>query len=279
MLTIEQLLQRIDEVKAEIAQYPKLGDVEQERLLENFMINYTYNSNAIEGNTLTLSETAMVILQGVTIDKKPLREHLEVVGHKDAFDYIVLLSKNILPLSERVIRDIHNLVLIDKPDFRGVYRRIRVIIAGASHTPPDPAQVPNLMQDLLLAYENDTRHPIEKIAEFHVLFERIHPFADGNGRTGRLILNLELIKAGYQPVDIKFADRNKYIEALDVYEQERNANAFIRMVGEYQLEELENVLDILKERDAVVEYRMLNGQEEDVCQSDRERFLQERKES
>ena len=265
------LFEKIESLKKEISLYPKLGDVEEERIRENFMINYTYNSNAIEGNTLTLAETAMVILEGITIDKKPLREHLEVVGHKDAFNYIIMLSKDIAPLSEKAIKDIHNLVLIDKPEYRGIYRKIPVLIGGASHIPPSPMQIPLLMKELLEQYRNDNRHPIEKIADFHVRFERIHPFADGNGRSGRLILNLELIKAGYQPVDIKFTDRARYIKALDSYDQDKNA--FISMVAEYQLQELESLLNILKEREAVIEHRMLAGYEKDVCKKDRERFL------
>ncbi|WP_050259196.1 Fic family protein, partial [Streptococcus pneumoniae] len=189
-----------------------LTEGEVERLNEEFLVEYTYNSNAIEGNTLTLRETDMV-LRGLTIDRKSLKEHLEVIGHKDAFDYVRQLVRENAPISEKIIKDIHYLVLADKKEDRGVYRRVPVRIMGAAHEPVQPYLIVPKMEELLERYENSKEDIVTRLARFHIEFESIHPFIDGNGRTGRLLVNLELMKAGYPPIDIKFTDRLKYYEA------------------------------------------------------------------
>jgi Fic family protein len=158
-------------------------------LQDEFLVEFTYNSNAIEGNTLTLKETALV-LEGVTIDQKPLKDHLEAVGHRDAFLYVTELVSKKTPISERVIRDIHALVLMNRPEDKGVYRRIPVRIIGALHEPPQPYLVPVQMEQLAAEFAHNKKHGIEKAALFHLNFEGIHPFIDGNGRTGRLLLKL-----------------------------------------------------------------------------------------
>ena len=193
-----------------------LTEGEVERLNEEFLVEYTYNSNAIEGNTLTLRETDMV-LRGLTIDRKSLKEHLEVIGHKDAFDYARQLVRENAPISEKIIKDIHYLVLADKKEDRGVYRRVPVRIMGAAHEPVQPYLIVPKMEELLERYENSKEDIVTKLARFHIEFESIHPFIDGNGRTGRLLVNLELMKAGYPPIDIKFTDRLKYYESFDHY--------------------------------------------------------------
>jgi len=136
-----ELLAEVDALKADLDKHRPLTQGELQRLREEFLIEYTYNSNAIEGNTLTLQETALV-LEGITVDKKPLKDHLEAVGHRDAFLYVQDLVKNNVPFSENIIKQIHTLVLMDRPDDRGVYRRIPVRIMGAFHVPPDPILVP-----------------------------------------------------------------------------------------------------------------------------------------
>ncbi|CKL60016.1 filamentation induced by cAMP protein fic [Streptococcus pneumoniae] len=193
-----------------------LTEGEVERLNEEFLVEYTYNSNAIEGNTLTLRETDMV-LRGLTIDRKSLKEHLEVIGHKDAFDYVRQLVRENAPISEKIIKDIHYLVLADKKEDRGVYRRVLVRIMGAAHEPVQPYLIVPKMEELLERYENSKEDIVTRLARFHIEFESIHPFIDENGRTGRLLLNLELMKAGYPPIDIKFTDRLKYYESFDHY--------------------------------------------------------------
>ena len=212
----ESLLERIDRKKAELDTMRPLTAGEVARLTEEFTVEYTYNSNAIEGNTLTLRETDMV-LRGLTIDQKPLKDHMEVVGHKEAFDYVRELVQEKAPLSERVIQQIHYLVLADKKDDRGVYRRVPVRIMGAQHEPVQPYLIRPMMEQLLADFAVSQEHIVTKLARFHIEFEGIHPFIDGNGRTGRLLVNLELMKAGYPPIDIKFTARMAYYDAFDEY--------------------------------------------------------------
>ena len=221
-----------------------LTEGELERLNEEFLTEYTYNSNAIEGNTLTLRETDMV-LRGLTIDKKSLKEHLEVIGHKEAFDYVKQLVSENAEISENLIKDIHYLVLADKKDDRGVYRRIPVRIMGAAHEPVQPYLIIPKMEELLEQYKNSKEDIVTKLARFHIEFEDIHPFIDGNGRTGRLLINLELMKAGYPPIDIKFSDRLKYYEAFDEYHIKHNISAMANIFARYLNNRLDLYLSIL----------------------------------
>ena len=226
------LFSHIDALKERLDQHRPLTTGELRRLQEEFLVEYTFNSNAIEGNTLTLQETALV-LEGITIDRKPLKDHLEAVGHKDAFLYVLELVKNKVPLSETIIKQIHTLVLMDRPKDRGIYRRIPVRIMGAYHTPPAPIMVPEMMKKLVAEFTKKKLHPIENAALFHLNFEGIHPFVDGNGRTGRLILNLFLMQNGYPPINVKFTDRKRYYDAFDSYYRSNNADIMVKMVAEY----------------------------------------------
>ncbi len=221
---------------------------ETQRLRDEFMVDFTYNSNAIEGNTLTLKETAMV-LEGMTIDRKPLKEHLEAVGHRDAFLYIEDIAQNKTKLRDTEIKAIHSLVLMNRPQDKGVYRRIPVTIAGAYTQPVQPYLIEPKLNALLSLNEErkKTMHPIEHIARFHLDFEGIHPFIDGNGRTGRLILNLELIRNGYPAINIKFADRKRYYDAFDTFYRDEKADDMILLVAEYVNERLDRYLEIMKE--------------------------------
>lgn len=222
-----------------------LTEGELERLNEEFLIEYTYNSNAIEGNTLTLRETDMV-LRGLTVDQKSLKEHLEVIGHKEAFDYVKQLVSENKQINEKVIKDIHYLVLANKREDRGVYRRVPVRIMGATHEPPQPYLIASKMEELLKKYKNSNEDIATKLARFHIEFESIHPFIDGNGRTGRLLVNLELMKAGYPPIDIKFTDRLKYYEAFDEYHAKHNVSAMANMFARYLNQRLDLYLSILE---------------------------------
>jgi len=243
----EDLFKRIDAKKAELEKRRPLTYGELQRLREEFLIQFTYDSNAIEGSTLTLQETAMV-LEGITIDKKPLKEHLEAVGHKDAFEYIKELVSDKMVLSEKIIKDIHSLVLIDRPQDKGVYRRLPVRILGAQIDPPQPYLVPIRMEELMRDYnsKDNKLHIIEKLSRFHLDFEGVHPFIDGNGRTGRLILNLEIMKNGYLPISIKFSDRKRYYECFHDYSEKSDASKMILMVSDYIEEELNRYLSILE---------------------------------
>ena len=253
-MDIKSTLKEIDNLKSKLDSAPAFSEGELERLREHFMVDFTYNSNAIEGNTLTLRETALVVLEGLTISKKPLKDHLEAVGHKEAFNYVIKISKNNQDLTERIIKEIHALVLMNQPEDRGKYRELSVMISGADNIPPHPIEIPSKMEELLNEYKVDNRHPIIKVADFHINFERIHPFIDGNGRTGRLVLNLELIKAGYAPINVKFKDRDLYIDCFRDCEEKGDSSQFIEMVAKYELEELGVMYGLIEEKRATQEF-------------------------
>ena len=242
----ESVLAQIDRKKRELDERRPLTEGELERLNEEFAVEYTYNSNAIEGNTLTLRETDLV-LRGLTIDQKPLKDHMEAVGHKEAFDYVRELVKEKAPLTERIIKQIHYLVLADKKDDRGVYRRVPVRIMGAHHEPAQPYLIEPRMEQLLLDYAASGEHIVTKLAWFHIEFEGIHPFIDGNGRTGRLLVNLELMKAGYPPIDIKFTDRVAYYNAFDEYHVKHDLSAMESLFAGYINARLDKYLNMMKD--------------------------------
>lgn len=243
---VSSLLEIIDQKKAELDTCRPLTEGEVERLTEEFTVEYTYNSNAIEGNTLTLRETDMV-LRGLTIDQKPLKDHMEAVNHKEAFDFVRDLVQDKVPLSERIIQQIHYLVLADKKEDRGVYRRVPVRIMGAQHEPVQPYMIQPRMEQLMLSYAESQEHIITKLARFHIEFEGIHPFIDGNGRTGRLLVNLELMKAGYPPINIKFTDRMAYYNAFDEFYVKGNLSSMEKLFAGYINERLDQYLSMLLE--------------------------------
>ena len=181
------------------------------------MLELTYHSNAIEGNTLTLRETK-VVLEGITVGGKSLREHLEATNHRDAILYVEEIVAKREALTEWQIRNLHSLVLksIDSEQ-AGRYRQENVVIAGASTTPPDFMHVAAEMAGLIDWYGHSADlHPVARAAQLHTRFVKIHPFIDGNGRTGRLLLNFELMRVGYPPAIIRKEDRLAYYDALDV---------------------------------------------------------------
>lgn len=237
----------IENKKERLSKMRPLTAGEVERLREEFMVEFTYNSNAIEGNTLTLKETAMV-LEGMTIDQKPMKDHLEVVGHRDAFMYIQDIATKEIDLTESVIKNIHSLVLMNRPEDKGVYRRIPVRIMGAYTEPIQPYMIEPKMIELLINNKDREKKMsiIERVALFHLEFEGIHPFIDGNGRTGRLILNLDLIRNGYPPINVKFTDRKRYYDAFDSYYRDGDTSLMSNLIAEYidkRLDEYFAVLD------------------------------------
>ena len=241
----ESLLTLIDKKKKKLDNRRPLTEGEIKRLNEEFTVEYTYNSNAIEGNTLTLRETDLV-LRGLTIDRKPLKDHMEAVGHKEAFEFVSELVKQSEPLSERIIKQIHFLVLVGNKDDRGVYRKVPVRIMGAKHEPVQPYMIEPKMEELLKKLMEGKEHIITKLARFHIEFEGIHPFIDGNGRTGRLLVNLELMKAGYPPIDIKFTDRMEYYKAFDEYHEKNNLSAMEKLFAGYVNSRLDMYLKMLE---------------------------------
>ena len=241
----DNLIALIEDKKKKLDSMRPLTEGELVRLNEEFMVEFTYNSNAIEGNTLTLRETDMV-LRGLTIDKKPLKDHMEVVGHKEAFYYTRELVKTKECLTEYMIKQIHSLVLADKPRDKGVYRKVPVRIMGAKSNPVQPYMIQPKMESLLIDYRELREDIVHKLALFHIEFENIHPFIDGNGRTGRLLINLELMKLGYPPIDIKFTDRIRYYNAFDEYYITKKPKAMEKLFADYLNERLDNYLKILK---------------------------------
>ena len=243
-MNFEKLNALAEQVKA----MRPLNDAEMARLRNEFLIENTHDSTAIEGNSLTLRETALVLQEGITIAEKPLRDHLEAIGYRDAFLYVVELADREAELTAWEIKNIHSLVLMNDAQNKGTYRKIPVRISGAIHTPPDALLIQELIDELLNDYREmkADRHIIEAIAEFHLRFEGIHPFIDGNGRTGRLLLNLELVKAGLLPINIKFADKAKYYDCFDAYYGDtHSADAMTELIAKYEISELEKRIEIL----------------------------------
>ena len=247
-MELKQLLADIDDRKERLKEQRPLTRGEVERLRDEFIIGFTYNSNAIEGNTMTLDETALVLREGVTIDGKPLKEHLELIGHRDACLFVEDLVREAAPLTEKTIREIHSLVLMDRREDRGVYRRVPVTITGANAALPQPWAVPVEMEKLLVDYHGEMRrlHPIERAALFHLRFESIHPFIDGNGRTGRLLMNLELMKEGFPPIEVKFKDRRRYIACFQEWNATKEAGSLTGLTGEYLVARMDEYLNILE---------------------------------
>jgi len=243
---------KIDNLNKKLKATNSLNKTEIVRLREEFMIENTYDSIAIGGNTLTLRETALVIKGGITIAEKSVKEHLEAIGHKDALEYVTALANKNTELTTRIIKEIHSYVLMSDAAIKGAYRRIPVSITGASHTPPQPYLVPVQMEALIGEFVGmkQNMHIIEALAEFHLRFESIHPFLDGNGRVGRLIINMELIKAGLLPVNIKFKDRIKYYNCFDnnYYINGKTSDALAELIAECETEELLKYLEILEQK-------------------------------
>ncbi len=258
-MKLQEKLSRIDMLLKKLKSLRPLNESEVRRIREDFIIHNTYNSNAIEGNTLTLRETALIISEGITISQKPLKDHLEVIGHRDAFEYILALANQEEVLSERIIKDIHSLVLMNDNMNRGVYRSVPVTIAGSQTEPAKPHLIPSQMSDLISEYQEakKERHIIETVADFHLKFETIHPFIDGNGRTGRLILNLELMKSGLLPVNIKFADKMRYYDSFDSFYETKKPSYLTEMIAEYEIEELEKYIEIIENKEGLSQPNLL----------------------
>jgi Fic family protein len=236
----------IDELKKRLDNLRPLPENTVRTLREQQILEWTYHSNAIEGNTLTLKETK-VVLEGITIGGKSLREHFEVINHKEAIDYVEELVQTRSPLSEWQIKSIHHLVLknVDNKN-AGAYRQENVLIAGATHRPPNFISIQYAMNTLMTWYENASDlHAIERAARLHVDFVGIHPFVDGNGRTSRLLMNFELIRSGYLPVIIPVENRFNYYDALDVAHTKGDYSLFIALVAELEKQVLQQYLDLI----------------------------------
>lgn len=219
-------LERINQLKAWLDAFRPLDPMIVAELKKLYDVRFTYNSNAIEGNTLTQSETELVLTKGIMVSGKTLDEHLEVIGHKEAIAYIELLAQQSTDIREWEIRQIHNLILRKiNPEEAGCYRTLDVMAAGTNYRYPPHYLLPQLMADFASWLSSEaalTLHPIEYATMAHYRFVSIHPFRDGNGRTGRLLMNLLLIRLGYPIVVIDNQVRNDYINALAYAQQSQD---------------------------------------------------------
>ncbi|WP_341476348.1 Fic family protein [Conservatibacter flavescens] len=219
-----------------------------QQIQADLLLKYNQQSNAIEGNALTIFETKVLLENGITANGKPFKDHLDILNHQEAIFYLIDLVKENAPLNEKIIKDFHYLLLQKTKDEReaGKYRTMPVVISGAEHQPPQPYLIEPQMQSLIHWNEDNLEklHPLERIAMLHSKFVAIHPFIDGNGRTGRLILNLELMKAGFQVCVLKAEKRAEYYQALALADN-GNYQAIINFVAQAAIETMERTLSII----------------------------------
>ncbi|NSW45386.1 MAG: Fic family protein [Bacteroidales bacterium] len=212
---LSKILTEIDKIQQQIAGIKPLSQTQIKDLRNYYKIGITYSSNAIEGNTLNESETKIVIEEGITVSGKPLKHHLEAVGHAAAYDYIYSFLKQ-RELTENNIKKLHK-IFYQKIDEKnaGKYRKIQVYITGSEHIPPKPKEVHELMANLIKWYNSSNEHPVVTAALLHQKLVIIHPFVDGNGRVARLLMNLHLIKNQLPVTIIPPVYRSEYIALLE----------------------------------------------------------------
>ena len=245
------LLRECDMLKASLSEIRPLPVEALQKIEEAFAIEYTYESNRIEGNTLTLQETELVVNEGVTIAGKSMREHLEAINHAEAIDYIKDFARNGIEISQRTIKEIHALVLhgINR-DNAGRYRTVPVMISGSRHVPPQPYLIEKQMEDFMIRFagmEAEYVHPVLVAAYLHDELVRIHPFIDGNGRTSRLLMNLYLLRNGYTIVNLKGSNEAKigYYKALETSHTQKRPEVFQTLVAEAETASLRRYLSVL----------------------------------
>lgn len=246
---LKKLLQECDSLKACLAALRPLPADALKKIDEAFAIEYTYESNRIEGNTLTLQETELVVNKGVTIAGKSMREHLEAINHAEAIDYIKDFAKNDLEITERAIKEIHALVLhgINR-EYAGRYRTVPVMISGSQHIPPQPYLIEKQMEDFMIRFkemEKEKVHPVLIAAYLHDELVRIHPFIDGNGRTSRLLMNLCLLRHGYTIVNLKGDNDTRLAYYFALEASHTNPVPFQRLVVEAEIFSLKSYLSVL----------------------------------
>ena len=244
---LKRILDEIDTLKASLNNFRELDSF---RIAQALELEYTFESNRIEGNTLTLRETDLVINEGLTISGKSMREHLEAINHVEAVAYIKQLIERNFSFNERELLSVHNLILRGIiPEDAGRYRKVQVMIKGSSHMPPQPFLVPKQMEDYFLWMEENKSklHPVILAAEMHERLVTIHPFIDGNGRTSRLIMNLILLQNGYVIANIKgdYETRMQYYQSLETAQTSGNKEDFILLIAQIEKECMQRYLDII----------------------------------
>lgn len=243
---MDDKLLKLQAKKQRLDSYKPLQNELIKNLEEWFRIELTYTSNAIEGNTLTRQETAMVVEEGITVKGKSLTEHQEAINHAEAFDYIqTLVNKKSQELTARDILDIHSIILnkIDDTN-KGRYRTVAVRLRGSETILPNPLKVPDLMEEFFTWLQSDISDDPVKIAiDAHYKFVSIHPFVDGNGRTARLLMNLLLMQAGYPSAITRKEDRSEYINSLEKGQTQNELDDYYNLM----LEAIDRSLDIYLE--------------------------------
>ena len=249
----DKIFTNLTALKQKLSTYRPLNPDELQKIRDMERTYHIHTSNALEGNTLTLYETRMILETGVTISGKPLKEHLEVVNLAYAYDFVEEIAKGNQPLGERELLEIHAMVYskLGERNTVGRYRNVDVWITGSAHTPPSSFQVRELMVDFF-AWANqaiETLHPVQYAALLHEKLVTIHPFIDGNGRTARLLLNFALIRHGYLPIYIKSdqESRQRYNKALELAQTTGDTSAFVSLICERVEEKLQERLAILEQ--------------------------------
>jgi len=244
---INSLLKEIDKVKSSLQ---KLRQYDSYRIAQALELEYTFESNRIEGNTLTLKETDLVINEGLTISGKSMREHLEAINHQEAIAYIKHLVEKKSVFNEHALLAVHNLILrgIDQSN-AGKYRQVQVMIKGSKHVPPAPYLVPKQMEDYFIWYrqQQNKLHPVVLATEMHERLVTIHPFIDGNGRTSRLVMNLILLKHGYVIANLKgdAKSRMNYYLALEQAQTQQSKSDFTELIAQTELDALNRYIKII----------------------------------
>ena len=240
MPTLQDLLQKADSYKQKISSARPLAKEELKSLDDYFRIGFTYSSNALEGNTLTISETKILLEDGITVGGRPLKDCYEAVGHGAAYDFMLELARQQdMCITEDTIKKLHRLFYQKVDDNQaGQYRSVQVYISGTEYIPPAPDEIPQLMKHLTDQIRSSlgTLHPIELAAMAHKRLVDIHPFIDGNGRTARLLMNLILVNAGYGVVSIPPILRNDYINALSASRRLNDMEPFFKLIFECVIE-------------------------------------------
>ncbi len=244
---LQSILEEIDFLKQQL---DSLRNLDSYRVAQAMDLEYTFESNRIEGNTLTLRETDLVINEGLTVAGKSMREHLEAINHTEAIGYVKELVKKKMFFSENTLLSIHQLILRSiLPEDAGKYRNVQVMIQGSGHVPPQPYLVRKQMEDFFIWYEGkkESLHPVLLAAEMHERLVTIHPFIDGNGRTSRLVMNLLLLQHGYVIANIKgdYDTRMQYYKALEDVQVGKNKEPFLTFIAEVERDSLKRYLKIL----------------------------------
>jgi Fic family protein/plasmid maintenance system antidote protein VapI len=244
---LQAILDEIDALKTKLNTFREFDSYKITQALE---LEYIFESNRIEGNTLTLRETDLVINEGLTVSGKSMREHLEAINHVEAIGYIKQLVDRNFNINERELLSVHNLILRGiLPEDAGRYRKVQVMIKGSSHMPPQPYLVAKQMEDyfIWMDQQKNKLHPVVLAAELHERLVTIHPFIDGNGRTSRLVMNFILLQHGYVIANIKgdYETRMKYYQTLETAQTKNNKEDFILFVAQIEKECLERYLSII----------------------------------